>query len=1188
MSLFSLFPKSNNRQLYSAGEINTQAIKSESNSSNDQVSILSKAKNSKQKIAEAKQAINMGFPKENLSIPNSDGELSEFIEQEEGVNITPYGGGAGGNGIPQTTPPAYTPVITDVRPEILSISQFKPLYVNSKTLSDEGKLFDSYVKALQFANANSIEAMTQILGQEKIKEKNAELKKQIEILRTNSQNLNQFIRKIAVAKKFFDILDESYYFRPFSFIEDNIEDSDLVDKDFLRTSILNNGKYSIRTALKTVRKVPENKLSAGNKVVEISPITKAVDSWSKTKLFLFSVEELRYLHEGFSLNAYSDIDGMNSQFENSEYDIQPFYSGDGRTNYVQEFKLVDTDTIDLQSAYFKFCNDVFNSVLKKDYAIPLSMYIPFKELNKKIRSQRANLTLDQAKTKYSSFLGTYPKVTKPIWSLSEVQPYTGDKLQDLAYFGAGTERILALETAKNSLNNSLKTLDSYMLFAGSTKTEEFFSELTFKTERIRDFKNFISNLFNLGYDSLIDLSGLPIKDDFIVSLNNGLSTTDPKKVLSELIKKIKSHDRGFNVDKINNKEVPHETMYNGTSDDNYSLEGKFSQFKSFFAQSIFAYEFKNSEAQWKFENALFSYMQYRMNGVVDPTTDRLICERIAKIIATYRNELSSTADFGPGSLYLKKGVSLSEFELANIIQWSFNADSSLFIVDMANYFKPYKQNLGDFFALFFFGFLKVFRYISNVKPRFYNWVQDLDNKPTFACSVTRKRPTSEQKTAIFTVANQNKIKEEQDSLSILTFSILNILSRMKIFASSLTETANSFDETVTQYFLRYLNNDKTALSKLFVEQQLSLLLTTIEDLYQSFEGFNSADVSNLQKQLFSITNESLYLSPAVVDSINQLFSSDSGFLQSKGYNKQIISIGFPQGLLRSMIQSKTSISSVSPKQNDIFRIKIYKMDLLNPFVIYKPKSFLFEASRYPVKVYSELKKIDIKKVEDITGLTTRNYSLFTDLKTAELGAFIKDYDLTNTFGKEYEFLKADVTGTSEAEEILMNHNMSFLLENYIKIMSGLSLNENTFISTDLSKTQNLLDSIIQDKQKTLKDSIANFPALRDFFAKFNPTVPASDAIISPDLYIQKLVQPKKFDRIFNIIFDPEFEVDLSGIDDVAVLPEQSVEKKFIEQAFSNADSSSFNKISENVYVDKDKTPDDISLNAYFVSVETYL
>jgi hypothetical protein len=83
-----------------------------------------------------------------------------------------------------------------------------------------------------------------------------------------------------------------------------------------------------------------------------------------------------------------------------------------------------------------------------------------------------------------------------------------------------------------------------------------------------------------------------------------------------------------------------------------------------------------------------------------------------------------------------------------------------------------------------------------------------------------------------------------------------------------------------------------------------------------------------------------------------------------------------------------------------------------------------------------------------------------------------------------------------------------------------------------------------------------------------------------DLYIKNLVQPKKFDRVFNIIFDPEFEIDYEKSTST-----QSSSSK-LEFLIKTAKSIK-QKSNPNVYVDVDKSFENPSLDAFFAVVETH-
>jgi hypothetical protein len=411
--------------------------------------------------------------------------------------------------------------------------------------------------------------------------------------------------------------------------------------------------------------------------------------------------------------------------------------------------------------------------------------------------------------------------------------------------------------------------------------------------------------------------------------------------------------------------------------------------------------------------------------------------------------------------------------------------------------------------------------------------------------------------------------------TLLTFGVVNTIQTLRNNVKSIFDQLSNFDKNISEYLLRYLDNDQTRLSALFKESQLQLLLSTIEDLYQSYDGFSVENVDS--SQLFIKREDNISHSTTVVELLKNYFKNDE-FLFEKGYNKQIISVGIPRELFKSFntfLKDKKS----NNKSDDVFKILIYKVDLLNPYLVYRPKSFLFEASRFPVRIYSELKKVGT--TYDL--VPTRNYSLYSsdDIEKFKFGVI--GHNVNDSFGSEYDGWSPQLM-TEDKKLILANQTTSFLLENYLKIISGFNVSELTFNDIPMVDAKKNASNLGSSSMSNDVFNPAMNESVRDLFSKSNLSAAAEKAIPNPDLYISKLIQPKKFDRVFNIIFDPEFELDydatqtgLEGADSQALF-QSYVDSAKLKQNIQNDNYS---------YVDSNKDLNSVELNSYFVTVESH-
>ena len=481
------------------------------------------------------------------------------------------------------------------------------------------------------------------------------------------------------------------------------------------------------------------------------------------------------------------------------------------------------------------------------------------------------------------------------------------------------------------------------------------------------------------------------------------------------------------------------------------------------------------------------------------------------------------------------------------------------------------------------------------------------------------------------------IEDEMKSLTSMLLSVVNFLDSFNSSIQNVYDTVNKFNKNAVSYLLSYLGTTEK-LASVMKEPQLMLLLSTVEDLYQNF---NFVDENNPEQALLSKSTNSLHYSDVMVDTMQRFFN-DGELADKKGYNKKILSVGLPQGLMKGLL--KNPLLSNSNKHNDIIKISIYKMDVINNDIVYKPKEFLFELSRFPARMYSSIKAIpsNVTGVDDLANcIPTRNYSLYSGLDSIDTGAVSYWDDMSSTFGDEYSFLS-----TSEKNQIIENHITSFILENYLKVMTGMDVSDVTFNLSDeeaeslLDTQEKTLESIVQNAAsissdvlssdissnvtsqtsttKTLKgiNSMAGVAGTSTGFSKKNISISKSlganlgksavggtkslsvstlkklplsalalDVILPPaDSYIKLLLQPKKFDRVFNIIFDPEFEVDYSKTTANRMSSQKLMrlvnDSKTIKSIRSRNDS-------DVRYVDVDKSSADPSMDSFFVVVETH-
>jgi len=434
----------------------------------------------------------------------------------------------------------------------------------------------------------------------------------------------------------------------------------------------------------------------------------------------------------------------------------------------------------------------------------------------------------------------------------------------------------------------------------------------------------------------------------------------------------------------------------------------------------------------------------------------------------------------------------------------------------------------------------------------------------------RHESVAQEVAATYKQQISNNLIEETNSLISLSFSTLNVVSSFLNTFKEINNKLHTFKKDIAQYFAAYLNNDPKKFALMFTEQQLSLIINSFQDFFNSYNVFTEQNENDTPTdQLFSNRLDSLPYSTKIVQATRRFFK-DKDYTLSKGYNKQILTVGIPQGLLKDLF-NKSVAKSINTgeinlsKVNDIFKILVYKIDLLNDDLVYLPQEFLFEMSRFVIKDYSKINPTARLSSDFEDSLfrffSTRNFSIYGS-KSNSLFEEIKPKSKVNEVFSSAEYSK--FLNKDEMSSILKNHITSFILENYLQILSGMKLNENSFILSEANEVESLYQDLVGAKVGN-KGEIS-------FGEKLS-----NNLLASPSIQLKKLLHPKVFDRVFNIIFDPDSFI----VDENKTYPSiinKMEQKRIIKKVTYQG---------KTYYVDNDRSFKDPALNSYFVNIETF-
>lgn len=269
---------------------------------------------------------------------------------------------------------------------------------------------------------------------------------------------------------------------------------------------------------------------------------------------------------------------------------------------------------------------------------------------------------------------------------------------------------------------------------------------------------------------------------------------------------------------------------------------------------------------------------------------------------------------------------------------------------------------------------------------------------------------------------------------------------------------------------------------------------------------------------------------------------------------KILSVGVPAGFTKQLHQ-RTSIANKSradSEETDVLKFKVYKRDLEMPDVIFTPREFLFELTRFvPLSLSFDTSDPTTTSERAFNELVSLSKVLEINLESSvqQAPATPVRIDSSDLFtSKKYSFLNS-----TQKNELTRNHIVSSLLALYLKALSGITFTEQSlflFPQSESESPRSLIDKkelaalvnfrAIQslsirnfDVRKTSVDALPLKPEVK---AKFVQDVKhlaalayAPTNLSDPAVFVQNMLEPKVFERIFHINVDPDdFEIDATA------------------------------------------------------------
>ena len=382
-----------------------------------------------------------------------------------------------------------------------------------------------------------------------------------------------------------------------------------------------------------------------------------------------------------------------------------------------------------------------------------------------------------------------------------------------------------------------------------------------------------------------------------------------------------------------------------------------------------------------------------------------------------------------------------------------------------------------------------------------------------------------------TLPFDSSIKSSEDLLYDYNKALLQKTNRFYAFIFSLQKELESIRELLLSNkefskFKNFLNvandiiNDPTVMGNLLIEEQMFLIQSKLFDFKKRASNSYSSPIKQSIPYFLSLKHNSIddFLPIEDVHLVSwnlflKKFFKNASYREQSGFNKKIISIGIPSGLYKRTLSliNATKLNNKKLK-NKLIKINLYRINELNKET-YHPKSYIFDLSKYQTRVLQNF----IDSGFSISG----NQSINLTLTPNDLTPYIptlkpapEQFDSFRlTIDQSTSFNDTTFLNPEEKTQIIENHSISFLMEEYIRYISNNPFDEQRY---------HKYDNISSKKRSDVATShFSNNQSMQDFLVE--------ESFLTDVKSLKKsLITPRKFDRVFHIIFDPD---DFKRIDD---------------------------------------------------------
>lgn len=294
----------------------------------------------------------------------------------------------------------------------------------------------------------------------------------------------------------------------------------------------------------------------------------------------------------------------------------------------------------------------------------------------------------------------------------------------------------------------------------------------------------------------------------------------------------------------------------------------------------------------------------------------------------------------------------------------------------------------------------------------------------------------------------------------------------------------------------------------------------------------TTNVGRIGRELYTWFMDTETIQPESRVALYSLLSQNQYLKQNQADRRiKILSVGIPAGFSKHLSdrvqQSAIKPSTFKSKQIDVVSVNVYKRDQRYDDIVFKPQSFFFDLSLFQDE--DRIALIKPRQNENYQRLLNR--AAVFDFENIEVPRAVTSRDIVEN--DKYSFLTNE-----QKRSIIENHTTSSLLELYMRLLTGMRIDEKSFITREIpvgsSLDEQFKDIIFQYIRGVLNVDLPNQP-INELLENPNIDDEAKDIlrlfvfgdiIFEPEKLRNQIASPRAFDRIFHLPLNiEEFEID---------------------------------------------------------------